>query len=124
MDFSKKEFINAVNGELINNFGNFVNRTLSFIKSKLGGRVEKSTISQEVKEKIIDTYKNVSINFENGKVSNAVKYILDLVDYSNKYFDTTEPWKVVKTDLENTNRLCYDYLNLIVNICIFIKNPY
>ena len=122
LDFSKKEFVNAVNGELINNFGNFVNRTLSFIKSKLGGRVGKSTISQEVKEKIIDTYKNVSINFENGKVSNAVKYILDLVDYSNKYFDTTEPWKVVKTDLENTNRLCYDYLNLIVNICILF-NP-
>ena len=122
LDYTKREFVNAVNGELINNFGNFVNRTLSFVKSKLGGRVEKSIILEELKEKITTTFESVSDHIEKGKIQNAVKQILELVDFSNKYFDITEPWKVVKSDITSANDLCYNYLTLIANIAILF-NP-
>ena len=41
---------------------------------------------------------------------------MELVDYSNKYFNTTEPWKVIKEDKNQCEDLCYQYLTLIANI--------
>ena len=116
LDYRNKDFINCVNGELINNWGNFVNRTLSFIKSKFDSKINKSSINFEIKSRIITTFNNVSNYIEKGKISNALREILELVDYSNKYFNTTEPWKVIKEDKNQCEDLCYQYLTLIANI--------
>lgn len=122
LDFTYADFSNCINGELINNWGNFVNRTLSFIKSKFDGKIKKLKISDEIKLKIKDTFKKVSGFIQNGKISSATKEILSLVSYSNKYFDETTPWIVVKNNPEVAEQLCYNYLTLIANIAILL-NP-
>lgn len=48
---------------------------------------------------------------------------MELVDFSNKYFNTTEPWKVIQENRINCENLCYQYLSLIVNISILL-NPF
>ena len=123
MDFRNKDLINCVNGELINNWGNFVNRTLSFIKSKLDGKIKKHDLKDEIKNEIQITFKKVKNNIEEGKISNTLRVILSLVDYSNKYFDSTEPWKIIKQDALKCEDLCYQYLALIANLSILF-NPF
>ena len=123
LDYRNKDFINCVNGELINNWGNFVNRTLSFIKSKFNGIVSKFSVREEIREIIKVTFTKVSNYIEKGKISNALREILNLVDYSNKYFNETKPWEAVKEDKYYCEELCYQYLTLIANISILL-NPF
>ncbi len=114
-DFTFADFKERVNNELVNNFGNFINRTLSFIAKYMGGRVgpltEKS--SQEDSEilsmiekvpselgELIDNY-----NFRKGLI-----YLMNLSDQGNRYFDRMAPWRTRKTDIERTKRtlsVCY-----------------
>ena len=110
-------------GQGIGRWGNFVNRTLSFIKSKFDGKINKFDVEKEIKNRIIKTF-NISADYiEKGKISSALRVILELVDYSNKYFNTTEPWKVIKEDKKHGEELCYQYLTLIANISILL-NPF
>ena len=97
LDYNREEFISSINGELINNWGNFVNRTLSFVKNKFCGRISKNEIIKEVKEKIIQTFVHVNNFIENGKISNATKEKFELVNFANKFFNQTKPWEILKT---------------------------
>ena len=115
LNYSQKDFEQSVNGELINNWGNLVNRTLSFVKNKFEGKIGRFSTFCEIKEKIENTFENTCQFVEQGKVSNAIKGIFELVDFANKYFDKTEPWKVIKEDRNKAEELCYNYLQLIVN---------
>lgn len=122
LDFSLTELISSVNGELINNWGNFVNRTLSFIKSKFNGKINKFEVSDLIKNKIISTYNNVGLNFESGKIAQATKLIFELIDFANKYFDQTKPWQIIKEDSLKCEQLCYEYITIIANVSVLL-NP-
>ena len=45
-----------------------------------------------------------------------------LVNFANKYFNQTEPWRVIKENKEEAEKLCYNYLSLILNLAILL-NP-
>ena len=123
LDYRSQDFINTINGELINNWGNFVNRTLSFIKSKYNGEIKQYDVDKNIKIKIQETFEIVSNYIENGKVSNALREILKLVDFSNKYFNEATPWKLVNEDKDACEELCCQYLTLIVNLSTLL-NPF
>ncbi|MBE7076639.1 MAG: methionine--tRNA ligase [Clostridiales bacterium] len=123
LDFRLEEFANTVNGELINNWGNFVNRTLSFVKNKFNGKIKKSVLDDNIKTRIEETFTNTSNFIEQGKIANALRTILELVDFSNKYFNETEPWNAFKINEEKCKNLCYQYLSLILNLAILL-NPF
>ena len=123
LDFRLKDLISVVNGELINNWGNFVNRTLSFIKNKFDGKISCCEIDFEIEIKIKNTFDNVEKLIKCGKVSNALREICELVDFSNKFFNETQPWNVLKTDKKGCEKLCYQYLTLIANLAILL-NPF
>lgn len=121
VNFTFQDFVNTVNGELINNWGNLVNRTLSFVKSKFGGRIKYNTLDDEVKQNIETTFKNVSKFVEEGKIVLSVKEIMDLVSYSNKLFDSYAPWATLKVDEEACNSQLFNILTLIDNINIMLS---
>ena len=121
LDFKEHDFINSINGELINNWGNLVNRTLTFIKNKYNGRISKHSVSHTIKDRIKATYISVSSHLNNGKIANATSEILSLVNFANKYFDESQPWKLVKSDKNTCEDLLFDYLTLITNIAILFS---
>ena len=105
LDFNRKEFIDSINGELINNWGNFVNRSLAFVKNKFNGKISKSEKNEEVRNKIAQTFKKTCSFIESGKVSSATKEIFELVNFANKYFNQTEPWKIINENKEKCEGL-------------------
>jgi len=121
LNFSFQDLVNTVNGELINNWGNLVNRCLSFIKSKMDGKLPMHELDSEIKENIEKTFKTVSDYIEGGKVVLAVKEIMDLVSYSNKLFDSYAPWATLKVDRVECEKQLFNIVSLIQNIAILLS---
>jgi len=115
-NFTFTDFVNTVNGELINNFGNLVNRTLSFVHSKFGGEVKVFAVADTIKSEIKKTSKEVHDLMYAGKTNQALKTAFELVNYSNKYFDDCKPWLSVKTDEQLCRKNIFEVITLIYNI--------
>jgi len=111
-NFTFTDFVNTVNGELINNFGNLVNRTLSFVHSKFGGEVKVFDVADAVTAEIAKTSKEVNEFMYAGKTNLALKSAFELVNFSNKYFSDNEPWKSPET----AHKVIFEVLTLIYNV--------
>jgi methionyl-tRNA synthetase len=97
IDFSWQKFGEKVNAELIGNYGNFINRALSFCKSKFDGKLPKlgelDENDKEIIEKLKKSHAKVSNLLEEFNFIEALKGILALSRAGNEYFQNKEPWK-------------------------------
>ncbi len=84
------------NGEIVNKFANFVNRTLNF--KGLDGFVPTGIIDQEIKDLVKQTFEKVAKNIENIGFRDAVSEIFSLVENANKFYDTQKPWLLFKEE--------------------------
>ena len=120
-NFSWNDFINSHNGELLGKWANFINRTLVFINKSFEGELIKSDVDAKIEEKLIELYKEVGNSIEDGNVKNGINKIFDFINYSNKYFDTEQPWILVREDKEKCNEVLYNCCNIIFNINTLLK---
>ncbi len=121
-EFFWKEFQDRVNGELVANFGNFVNRTLTFTHSKLGAQVPKPQLKPKDKKFILSTQKRIKAILallEKAELRHALEQILLLSHDANKYFQENEPWK----ELDRAPTIMYVCLN-VVRILGLLIEPY
>ena len=105
------------NNELGAILGNFVNRTFVFTEKYFEGKVPQGGNQEEIDSKLIGSIKSYSERiasyYENYKFKDAVSESMNLVRDANKYFNDTEPWKVVK---ENKQR-CGVIINTCLQLC-------
>jgi methionyl-tRNA synthetase len=92
-DFLWREFVERNNGELLGAYGNFVNRTLSFIERYFGGIVPEAEFRPELKSRVHELYATVGEKIEAGQFKDALDAIMDLTRFANKFFDEQQPWK-------------------------------
>lgn len=112
-NFSIEEFKAVHNSDLVNKFGNFVNRTLKF---KGLEKIEVGKVDKEIKEKTIETYKKVSKYIEKLEFKNAIQEMLSLVEFGNKYYDDKKPWVLFKEKSEEFNETMYNCAYIIANL--------
>ncbi|MCI8965548.1 MAG: methionine--tRNA ligase [Clostridia bacterium] len=112
-NFSPEDFVNTHNGEILNKFGNLVNRTLRF---KNLDKIELSKIDNRMKLKIEKIYDEVGNLIENLEFREATRKIMSLVEDANKYYDEREPWKQRKDDIEGFNETIFTCANIIANL--------
>lgn len=102
------------NNELGAILGNFVNRTFVFAGKYFEGRIPTQGDLLEIDKNLVSSIKSYSERiagyYENYKFKDAVAETMNLVRDANKYFNDTEPWKVVKDDK--------DRCGTIINICL------
>ena len=122
-NFTYEGFINSINGELLGKWGNFVNRTLQFINKSFNGKLCNLSINQDIENKLIELYDIVGNDIDNGDVKNGLSKIFDFINYSNKYFDVNEPWKLVNEDSNKCEEILYNCCNIMFNINNLLK-PY
>ncbi len=97
--FTWSDFQAKTNGELIGNFANLVNRTLSFISKYFGGRVlDVSTVGEDDLpadfDAVVSDYAGrVAESLEWAGIREAFHTFFELSDYGNRVFQTAEPWK-------------------------------
>ena len=99
--FSPEQFVERVNGDLANSFGNLLNRTVSMINKYFEGKIpEYKGQLTEFDGNLESVIKSTISNYENAmddlRITEAITYVNELVNRANKYIDETTPWALAK----------------------------
>jgi len=93
-EFLWNDFKERINSDLIGNFSNFVNRTLTFIYKNFDGKIPSFTRKdRKICDNILKSIDEIIDLFEKVELRQALEKILALSDLGNKYFQEKEPWK-------------------------------
>ena len=112
-EFKWDDFQKRINGDIIGNYGNFINRTASFVCTRLNGIVSKPSESRYIDDdqKLAKTVnkKVLSIGklLEEAEFKEAFNEILSLSTVGNKYFESNKPWELIKNNLQRANEVLY-----------------
>jgi len=114
-DISLEDFINKNNNELAAILGNFINRTVVFAKNKFENKIplRNSEEFQSVLKEIKSLSERVADNYENFRFKDAINETMNVARLANKFFNDTEPWKIIK---ENKAK-CSNVINACLEIC-------
>ncbi len=99
LNFSWKVFQDKVNNELVGALGNFLHRTVHFTHKNFGG-IPEGRVDKEIFEKIGLTINSVISAFDEYEFKKATDAMMELAQYGNAYFQSHEPWQLIKSDKE------------------------
>ncbi len=107
--FSFDLFKRRYNDDLANDLGNLLNRITILIKKFCNNSIPTIKDKNKIDNDLINKIKNLPIqsleNVKNLKINLAIKDIMSLVKSINKYLEITEPWKALKTNVNNQSSL-------------------
>ena len=121
--------IERINSDLANILGNLVNRTISMANKYFDGNVEKTDISTEFDEELIEKANNLSDLVEKRmnklEIGAALDEIFEVLRRSNKYIDETTPWALAKEEKElpKLKTVIYNLLESI-RVCAVQLKPF
>ncbi|MDD4607351.1 MAG: methionine--tRNA ligase [Patescibacteria group bacterium] len=96
-DFSWENFTQRFNSELVNNYGNFVHRTLSLIGKYFDHHLPEvkkmSDNSKDLLKNCQKVFEQAGQFLEQGEIMKAIKTIMDLAQQGNQYIDQQAPWR-------------------------------
>ena len=124
--FTWDEFQTKINNELVANFGNFVNRTLTFVKRFQEGKILKTNLTDEETsfwKKIKDEETIVKELLKKVEIKLALKQIMKISQLANQFFQECAPWKSIKEDPDKCKSSLYILSNLVKDLAILIE-PY
>ncbi len=124
-DFTWKDFQERNNSELVNIFGNFVNRTLVLTKKYYNKEVPIPGTYKDEDNAVLSEIKlikgKIEENIENYKFREALKDVMNLARIGNKYLADTEPWHLIKTDPERVKTILYISLQLTASLSVLAE---
>ncbi len=110
-DFNVRDAFTRTNAELVDNFGNFAQRVLSFINRYMGGRVpEPGEFTQQDRdilnllEETAKRYEDLLLKYE---IRLALREAVNLGAEVNRYYEHQAPWKLRKEDPERARTVLY-----------------
>ncbi|MDR2144647.1 MAG: methionine--tRNA ligase [Treponema sp.] len=142
--FTWKDFEEKVNGELIGNLGNLVNRTLSFVSryydGKIPGEADGSaetagsgeaagsaetggTGNEAFWQTVRDYETRITEKLEWAELRDAFRLVFELSSFANKTFQDSQPWKFRIDDPPRARALIRDLCYVVKDLAILI-GPY
>ncbi len=126
--FSWADFQEKVNGELIGNLANLVNRTLTFVTRYFEGVILEAPSPQYAEEssfwqEVVRRETEITARLEWAGLRDGLRQALELSSFGNRTFQAAEPWRTRTTDPEGTHRLLSDLVFLIRDLAILVE-PY
>ena len=101
-DFAWKDFQARNNNELADIYGNFINRSLTFLTRYFDGIVPAPETLNDDDEAILNiltsSTNTIGLHFDQFQVRAAIREYVILGNHLNKYFNDQEPWQTRKTD--------------------------
>lgn len=99
--FTPEQFIERTNIDLVNDYGNLLNRTLNMVKKYFDGVVPSQTknisdFDHQVESLIMSTLENVDRAMDELRITDAYIQLNQLVSRANKYIDESQPWVLAK----------------------------
>ncbi len=120
--FTWDDFQEKVNGELIGNLSNLVNRTLTFASRYFDGELSPSRSDNEgLWGQVRELESKVTELLEWAHLRDAFRTVFQISSVGNKAFQDAEPWKTRHDDPEGTRQLLTDLVYLIRDLAILVK---
>ncbi len=119
--------IKVYNGDLVNNLGNLVKRTLDMQKKYFDGVIQASSAKEPLDAEIIaactDAYASVIDNMDGYHLADALAAVFTMLSRANKYIDETTPWALAKdeTKKERLGTVLYTLLEAIRWAAVLLK---
>jgi methionyl-tRNA synthetase len=132
-DFTWKDFQTRNNSELVDIFGNFVNRTMVLMHKLCGGKVPSLSGTDDLDKAMLEAFAvtkaKVEDALESYRFRDALFEVIDLARKGNKYLQEKQPWIVARDigkdpaaqqKIDNCLHVC---LQLMANLAILV-NPF
>lgn len=119
-DFSWRDYIYSHNGELLGAYGNFINRSLSFINKYWDGIIPEGQPDTELNAKIEALYPAIGRLIEKGAFKDALQELFNFIRSANKFFDTRQPWITRTADEYDSKDTLYQCVQIIANLAILL----
>lgn len=120
INFDWNDFEKKINNELIANIGNFVNRTLTFIKKNFRSVIPNPSEYDELDKNALGEIESIGNTVGSFILSNeidkALKKILFFSSIFNQYFQKREPWK----NPEKSGSTLYVSINAVRSLSILL----
>lgn len=116
MNFIEQDLIHFNNKVLVGGLGNFINRNLSFLNKKCDGKVPQRLISDQLQRKVQDVYIEIGNLIKKGAVKEASEKLIEMVAFSNKYYDEHTPWILFKESQDKFYQVSFECIYLIINL--------
>ena len=96
VDFTKIDFAQRVNSDLIGKYVNIASRAAGFIVKRFEGRVLDSAMTDPLVGKLMSRVPEVSAFYEAREFARATRLVMELADLVNEYVDEKKPWELAK----------------------------
>ena len=115
--FTWEQFQSAINVDLANVLGNFVNRILKFTESRFEGRVpvggEPGELERKLYAEVSEALAEATAMFEAMEYRKSAQAIRRIWVLGNEYLTEAAPWTAFKTDPERGGVIVRTGLNLV-----------
>ncbi len=123
-NFTWEELYRTVNSDMNDDIGNYVNRVLKFIETRMNSTVPSpgsyTDIDNDYLGAIREAPKKYSYYMENFKLKHALEEVIELARKGNQYLNRKEPWAKLKTDPEDAHTTMYIAVNATATIAILL----
>jgi methionyl-tRNA synthetase len=115
-DFTWSEFVRRNNDELVANWGNLVNRTLTSAYKNFGAVPEPGELTvadTELLDAIAAGFETVAHSIEAARFKAALAEAMRLATLVNRYTNEQEPWALIESDPERAATVLYVALRAV-----------
>ena len=96
VDFTKSDFAQRVNSDLIGKYVNIASRSAGFIVKKFGGKIADDAMNDPILTAIRARMAEVRECYELREYARAMRIIMELADTINEFVDREKPWELSK----------------------------
>jgi methionyl-tRNA synthetase len=120
LNFAWNMLQEKINSELVAVLGNLFYRSLLFA-SKNFGETPKGTLHSDIIEQIQKTIDEASVVLKEYEFKQYADKIMELASFDNAYFQSNEPWALIKIDKKKCENVVYNCLQLVKSLCVLFE---
>jgi methionyl-tRNA synthetase len=127
-NFSEDAIVKRLNGDLANDLGNLIYRTLTMIEKYFEGKIpqEKLIVNNPKTEAIVAKVRHLDIKIASSldvygdyNFSASFESIWELINIANKYIEDTKPWNLLK---ENRMDELKEFISVLVEVIRTVRD--